>query len=96
MLALLFLFTLAFAQTCNCKGGDIICNICKQVIGVLDKLDGHRVKEYLENLCGKAEGFISTVCTRIADFGIDKLVELLHDKVEPEIICQHISLCNKN
>lgn len=75
------------------ESGSVVCGLCKSLIGTLGNLDGHRVKEYIDSLCAKASGFVATICIKITEFGIDKLIELLHEKVEPEVVCSKIKLC---
>ena len=77
--------------------GDIVCNLC---IGAIDKIKeilernrGQRVKDYIDNLCDKASGFINTLCNKIIDFGIDKLIKLIENKVDSQVICEKIHAC---
>jgi len=77
--------------------GTIVCNLCTGTIDKLkeiaEKNGGSRVKEYLDTLCSKASGFISTLCNKLVDFGIDKLIELITNKVDSQVICEKIHAC---
>ena len=77
--------------------GTIICNLCTGTIDkikeILDRNGGQRVKDYIDNLCDKVSGFIASLCNKIIDFGIDKLIQLIEDKVDSQIICQKIHAC---
>ena len=77
--------------------GPIVCNLCVGTINklkdILKKNGGQKVKDYLDTLCAKASGFIATVCNKIVDFGIDKLIKLIEDKVDSNVICQKVHLC---
>lgn len=93
---LVFVIFISAENSVKCdslRSGEIVCSLCKSLIETLSKLDGHRVKDYINTLCAKASGFIATVCTKIVDFGIDKLVELIREKIEPEEVCIKIHLC---
>lgn len=96
MLLLLFVCIVfgvkSISETENISG-KIVCDLCKSLINSISNLDGHIVKEYLESLCAKASGFLNSICIKIADFGIDQLVKLLHEKVQSDIICSKIKAC---
>ena len=75
----------------------IVCKLCSQLIdtmkNILDKNGGKRVKQYLDTLCAKASGFIATICEKVVNFGIDKLIDLIENKVDSTEICTKIHLC---
>jgi len=75
----------------------IVCKLCSQLIdtmkNILDKNGGKRVKQYLDTLCAKASGFIATICEKVVNFGIDKLIDLIENKVDSTVICTKIHLC---
>ena len=79
------------------KDDKIICKLCSQLIdtmkNILDKNGGKRVKQYLDTLCDKASGFIATICEKVVNFGIDKLIDLIENKVDSTEICTKIHLC---
>jgi len=75
----------------------IVCKLCSQLIdtmkNILDKNGGKRIKQYLDTICAKASGFIATICEKIVNFGIDKLIDLIENKVDSTEICTKIHLC---
>lgn len=77
--------------------GNIVCNLCTGAIDkikeILENNGGQRVKDYINNLCDKASGFINSLCNKIIDFGIDKLIELIENKVDSQVICEKIHAC---
>ncbi|KAL7716037.1 Invapore A [Entamoeba marina] len=76
---------------------NVLCTLCVNLINTLEKIltgDGaEKVEEYIDTLCAKASGFIATLCTKVLDFGLDKLVELITNKVDANTICESISAC---
>lgn len=82
---------------CQEHSGSIVCNLCTGAIDkikeILEKNGGQRVKDYIDNLCNKASGFINSLCNKIIDFGIDKLIQLIENKVDSQVICEKIHAC---
>ena len=92
LIALLVVF--AAAQAVENK---FVCTLCVDLVQVLKNLvenqGANAVRNYIDSLCGKASGFLSTLCTRVLDFGVDKLIELIENRVDPQQICQKIHAC---
>ncbi|BFU22068.1 nonpathogenic pore-forming peptide precursor, putative [Entamoeba histolytica HM-1:IMSS-B] len=90
------IFAVAFAVTATHQG-EILCNLCTGLINTLENLlttkGADKVKDYISSLCNKASGFIATLCTKVLDFGIDKLIQLIEDKVDANAICAKIHAC---
>ncbi|BFU19590.1 nonpathogenic pore-forming peptide precursor, putative [Entamoeba histolytica HM-1:IMSS-B] len=92
MRAFLIVLLISFAVA-----GPIVCNLC---IGLVNTLDGlivnkgaDRVKNYIDDLCGKADGFIAQLCEKLLSFGLDKLIDLIQSKVDPNAICAQMNAC---
>ncbi|EKE38700.1 hypothetical protein ENUP19_0061G0118 [Entamoeba nuttalli] len=96
MRAIIFvlIFAIAFAAT---REGAILCNLCKDTVKLVENLltvDGAQaVRQYIDNLCGKANGFLSTLCEKILSFGVDELVKLIENHVDPVVVCEKIHAC---
>ena len=77
--------------------GEIVCDLCTGTIDrlkdIIETSGAEKVKSYLETLCDKASGFINTICDKLVEFGIDKLIQLLENKVDSMEICQKVKLC---
>ncbi|KAL7711475.1 Invapore A [Entamoeba marina] len=75
----------------------VLFTLCVDLINTLEKLltvDGaEKVEEYIDNLCAKASGYVASLCTKVLDFGLDKLVELITNKVDATKICESIKAC---
>ncbi|KAL7714734.1 Invapore A [Entamoeba marina] len=75
----------------------ILCNLCIDLVNTLEKLltvnGAEKVKEYIDTLCNKASGYIASLCTKVLDFGVDKLVDMIINKVDPNAICETIHAC---
>ena len=93
--ALIFIciFAVAFASI----QGEAICNLCTGLLttleGIIEKKGETHVKTYLETLCAKADGIVQMLCNKIVDFGVDKLVGMLLDKINPQTICESMHAC---
>nr|AAP80379.1 invapore A [Entamoeba invadens] len=91
------IFAVAFATVTVNHEGKIVCNLCKDLIITLENLltskGADKVKEYIDNLCGKVSGFLAGLCTKVLDFGVDKLIEMINNKVDPATICSKIHAC---
>nr|AAF04195.1 pore-forming protein isoform B precursor [Entamoeba dispar] len=88
------IFAIAFAAT---REGSILCNLCKDTVNLIENLltvDGAQaVRQYIDNLCAKADGFLGTLCNKILSFGVDELVKLIENHVDPVVICEKIHAC---
>ena len=77
--------------------GDIVCNLCKDFINLVKDLltiDGaNAVRQYIDETCAKASGFLHTLCLKVLDFGVDELVKLIENNVDAQTICASISAC---
>ncbi|KAL7714821.1 Invapore A [Entamoeba marina] len=75
----------------------VLCNLCESLINTLEKLLSGKgedaVKEYIDTFCNKASGFIATLCTKVLDFGVDKLIEMILNKVDATTVCESIHCC---
>ena len=87
-------------ETCDINyelQGTIICSLCTGLIErlkeILETHGADKIKAYLESLCDKASGFINTLCDKLVNFGIDKLIELIENKIDSNVICQKINVC---
>lgn len=93
LLFTLFIFS-AFAFE---KEGQIVCNLCKDTVNLLENLltvDGaEKVKEYIDLLCNKSIGFLNTLCEKVLNFGVNELVKLIENHVDAEQICVSIHAC---
>lgn len=95
MLALIvFLFAFTVAQD---KQGPIVCNLCIDTCEKLKELAETKgietAREYLENLCSGVSGFLGSLCKGVVNFGMDEILKLIENRVEPEKICQNIGIC---
>ena len=92
IIALLVVF--AAAQAVESK---FVCTLCVDLVQVLKNLVENQgasaVRSYIDSLCGKASGFLSTLCTRVLDFGVDELIKLIENRVDPATICATIHAC---
>ena len=97
MIALLFICVLSVFAIPTQIEGEILCNLC---VGTIDKLKVlaeekgvEAIQTYLDSLCAHVSGFLESLCESLVKFGADKLIELIENKVQSDIICQKISLC---
>ena len=90
-------FVLIFAVAFAAVQGEAICNLCTGLLttleGIIEKKGETHLKTYLETLCAKADGFVQSLCNKIVDFGVDKLIGMLLDKIDPQAICTSIHAC---
>nr|Q07831.1 RecName: Full=Non-pathogenic pore-forming peptide amoebapore A; Short=APNP; Flags: Precursor [Entamoeba histolytica]AAA18632.1 pore-forming peptide [Entamoeba histolytica] len=97
MKAIVFVLIFAVAFAVTLRQGPIVCNLCTGLINTLENLlttkGADKVKDYIDSLCNKASGFIATLCTKVLDFGVDKLIQLIEDKVDANAICAKIHAC---
>lgn len=90
-------FVLIFAVAFAAFQGEAICNLCTGLIttleGIIEKKGETHVKTYLETLCAKADGLVQILCEKIVDFGVDKLVGMILNKIDPQTICESMHAC---
>ncbi|KAL7715600.1 Invapore A [Entamoeba marina] len=76
---------------------NVLCNLCLDLIHTLEKLltEDHikKVEKYIDILCTRATGVFGALCSIIVDFGLEKLVELIQNKVDASEICQTVHAC---
>ena len=92
------IFMMVFLGVANSSiQGEATCNLCQGLIntleGIIEKKSETHVKTYLETLCEKSDGIVEFMCKKVIDYGIDKVVNLILDKIEPKIICQNLNIC---
>jgi len=85
------------AQEVEDKSIPVVCGLCQTLIVKLEDflLGGaiDKAKEYIEQLCTKADGFIEKICTAVTNFGIDKLFDVIIEKGSAKLVCGLIHLC---
>ncbi|KAL7721441.1 Invapore A [Entamoeba marina] len=76
---------------------NVLCTLCVDLVNTLEKFltEDHiqKIEEYIDNLCSKASGYIAMLCTKVLDFGLDKLVQLIESNVDANTICEKIHAC---
>ena len=93
---LFFICLILVVASANIQG-EAIYNLCTGLIHTLEELllgkGSLAVKNYIETLCAKTSGLLETLCNKILDFGVDKLVEMIESKADPTTICTSLGAC---
>jgi len=102
-LAFLLLFAcVAFAAPkTEIVEGPAACKGCKVIVGAVEQWVSSNktrteIKSLVDNLCHLFNNtMIESTCKKVTDIGVDKLIDFIEKKLNPDVICSMIGLCPK-